>query len=149
MIHTRLANEDDASVIAVFQIRMAKETEDLELDKNTVVDGVISVFKDPQKGKYFVATEKNEIIASLLITQEWSDWRNNWIYWLQSVYVLPEKRKLGVFKQMYRYIINEVKESDNVAGLRLYVDLENSEARNVYTKMGMDGDHYQVFEWMK
>lgn len=149
MIQIRLANEDDASEIAEFQIRMAEETEDLELDKMIVVDGVTSVFNDPQKGRYYVAAEKDKIVASMLITQEWSDWRNNWVYWLQSVYVLPEKRKQGIFEQMYEYVLKQVNESHNVAGLRLYVDLENIGARNVYTKLGMNGDHYQVFEWMK
>ncbi len=85
----------------------------------------------------------------MLITYEWSDWRNNYVYWLQSVYVLPEKRGKGIFKQMYEYIIKQVNESDKVAGLRLYVDMKNLAARKVYAKLGMDGDHYQVFEWMK
>jgi len=149
MIHTRLSNEHDAPVIAEFQIEMAKETEDLDLERTTVADGVFSVFRDPQKGKYYVATEKDEIVASMLITQEWSDWRNSWVYWLQSVYVIPEKRGLGIFKQMYEYIRKQVVESNEVAGIRLYVDMKNSGARKVYTKLGMNGEHYQVFEWMK
>ena len=149
MIQTNLAGEYDAQVIAGFQVKMARETEGLELDINTVNDGVLAVFRDPQKGKYYVAYSDEEIIASLLITKEWSDWRNNWVYWLQSVYVLPEKRGLGVFKQMYEYIIKQISANNDVAGLRLYVDLNNSGAREVYTKLGMNGDHYQVFEWMK
>ena len=80
---------------------MANETEGIELDNDTVNKGVESVFKDPKKGKYYVATENDVIVASMLITYEWSDWRNNWVYWLQSVYVLPEKRGLGIFKLMY------------------------------------------------
>ncbi len=148
-MHTRLANEYDASVITEFQIKMARETENLELDKDTVSDGVTSVFRDHTKGKYYVAIEDDIIIASMLITYEWSDWRNNWVYWFQSVYVIPEKRGHGVFKQMYEYIIKLVNENDKVAGLRLYVDLKNSAAREVYSKLGMNGDHYQVFEKMK
>ncbi len=144
-----MASEYDAPVIAEFQVNMAKETEGLKLDRNTVKDGVISVFKDSQKGKYYVATLGEEIIASMLITPEWSDWRNSWVYWFQSVYVLPEKRGLGIFKQMYTHIIKQVKESNEVSGIRLYVDLKNLGAREVYTKLGMNGDHYQVFEWMK
>ena len=149
MIQVRLSNEYDATVIAEFQIKMANETEGMELDKDTVNKGVESVFKDAKKGKYYVATENDVIVASMLITYEWSDWRNNWIFWLQSVYVLPEKRGKGIFKQMYEYIIKQVNESDKVAGLRLYVDMKNLAARKVYAKLGMDGDHYQVFEWMK
>lgn len=149
MVHIRLSNKYDAPVIAEFQIKMAKETEGLQLDKNTVNNGVISVFRDPQKGKYYVAACKDEIIATMLITQEWSDWRNCWVYWMQSVYVLPEKRGLGIFKQMYEHILKQVNESNEVAGLRLYVDMKNLGARKVYTRLGMNGDHYQVFEWMK
>ena len=146
MIQVRLSNEYDKTE---FQIKMANETEGMELDKDTVNKGVESVFKDPKKGKYYVATENDVIVASMLITYEWSDWRNNWVFWLQSVYVLPEKRGKGIFKQMYEYIIKQVKESDKVAGLRLYVDVKNLAAREVYAKLRMDGDHYQVFEWMK
>ncbi|MBC8321271.1 MAG: GNAT family N-acetyltransferase [Bacteroidetes bacterium] len=149
MIHTRPANEYDAQVIADFQIKMARETEGLELDRDTVNNGIISVFRDPQKGKYYVAAENDKIVASMLITHEWSDWRNNWVYWLQSVYVIPEKRGIGVFKLMYQHILKQVNDSNEVAGIRLYVDKKNLAAREVYNKLGMDGDHYQVFEWMK
>jgi len=149
MIHTRLSNKYDASVITDFQIKMAKETEGLELDTNTVKNGVLSVYRDPNKGKYYVATEKDIIVASMLITREWSDWRNSCVFWLQSVYVIPEKRGKGIFKQMYHHILKQVNENNDVAGLRLYVDMKNISAREVYTKLGMNGDHYQVFEWMK
>ena len=149
MIQVRLSNEYDKTVIAEFQIKMANETEQLELDKDTVNKGVESVFRDPQKGKYYVATENEVIIASMLITYEWSDWRNNWVFWLQSVYVLPEKRGQGIFKQMYDFILQQINENSEVAGLRLYVDKTNSDASKVYAKLGMNGDHYQVFEWMK
>ncbi len=149
MIETRLANEFDASKIIEFQINMAKETEGLELNKKTVNDGVISVFRDPQKGKYYVAVDGDEIVASLLITHEWSDWRNNWVYWIQSVFVIANYRGQGVFKKMYNHILAIVVDNDEVSGLRLYVDNTNVDARKVYTKIGMNGDHYQVFEWMK
>jgi len=149
MIEIRLASEFDAAVITEFQIKMAFETENYKLDHNIVAKGVASVFRDPQKGKYYVATEDGKIISSLLITHEWSDWRNNWMYWIQSVYVLPEKRGQGIYKQMYNSILEIVNNNSEVAGLRLYVDISNLAARNVYAKMGMNGDHYQVFEWMK
>lgn len=149
MVRIRLANEFDAPVIADFQISMANETENIILDKITVNDGVISVFRDSQKGKYYVAADNDEVIASMLITQEWSDWRNNWVYWIQSVYVIPEKRGNGIFKLMYNHMLEIVNINPDVSGLRLYVDVSNLAARNVYEKIGMDGDHYQVFEWMK
>ncbi|MFK5857245.1 MAG: GNAT family N-acetyltransferase [Bacteroidota bacterium] len=149
MIKIRLASKFDVPVISKFQIEMAKETENYDLDKDTVDKGVISVFRDPQKGKYYIATDEDKIIASLLITHEWSDWRNSWVYWIQSVYVITEKRGQGVFKMMYNHILEYVKNNNEVAGLRLYVDIKNTAARNVYGKIGMNGDHYQVFEWMK
>ncbi len=149
MIEIRLASEFDVADITEFQIKMAYETENIKLEHNTVTKGVASVFRDPQKGKYYVAIEDGKIISSLLITHEWSDWRNSWVYWIQSVYVIPEKRGQGVFKQMYNHILDAVNNNSEVAGLRLYVDISNLAARKVYKKIGMNGDHYQVFEWMK
>jgi len=84
-----------------------------------------------------------------MLTPEWSDWRNCWVMWIQSVYILPEFREIGVFKSMYNYVLENVAMSDDVSGLRLYVDRTNLKAIQVYKKMGMDGNHYQLFEWMK
>lgn len=149
MIQIRLSNEYDASQIVKFQLAMALETEDLKLDRGIVNEGVIAVYRDPQKGKYFVAVDGDLVVGSLLITPEWSDWRNKWVMWIQSVYVMPEKRSLGIFRIMYDHIVDYVNGSDDIAGLRLYVDLSNEKARNIYKKIGMDGDHYQLFEFMK
>jgi predicted GNAT family acetyltransferase len=149
MIQIRCSNEYDAEAIVGFQLKMAKETEGVSLDEIAVNNGVNAVFNDPHKGTYYVATDDDKIIASLLLTPEWSDWRNSWVMWIQSVYVVPESRGKGVFKSMYKYITNMAKESSKIAGVRLYVDLSNSSARNVYAKLGMVGDHYQLFEWMK
>lgn len=149
MIQIRLANEYDSQHIVDFQIEMAMETEGLELSHKIVSEGVKSVFQDPSKGKYYVATNDENILASLLLTPEWSDWRNAWVMWIQSVYVMPEKRNKGVFKLMYKYILESVKENEEIAGLRLYVDLSNNRARAVYKQLGMNGDHYQLFEHMK
>lgn len=149
MIQVRLSKEYDVPVIAEFQIRMAYETEGIHLDKDTVNKGVNAVFKDERKGQYYVAIENNTIVGSMLITYEWSDWRNNCVYWLQSVYIIPEKRRKGIFNMMYNLILQKVNDNKDVAGLRLYVDKGNIGARNVYKKIGMNGDHYQVFELMK
>ena len=128
---------------------MAEETEGVELDYETVREGVLSVYRDYNKGRYFVATDSEEIVGSLLLTPEWSDWRNCWVMWIQSVYILPEYRKKGIFRKMYNYILEHEGKSDEVSGIRLYVDKRNENAINVYSKLGMDGDHYQLFEWMK
>ncbi len=149
MIKVRLANIEDAETIAAFQIEMAYETENLLLDKETIETGVISVFHDNKKGKYFVAEEDGNVVASLLLTPEWSDWRNKWVWWIQSVYVTQNHRRKKIFKKMYEYVKNLVIEDPNAAGLRLYVDLSNENARSVYKALGMNGEHYQVFEWMK
>ncbi len=149
MIKIRLSNEYDAHHIVDFQLRMADETEGVVLNKDAVFEGVRAVYKDPDKGKYFVAVEDEKIIASLLITPEWSDWRNQWNYWIQSVYVIPEKRGQGVFALLYESIKKQVLENNDVAGIKLYVDQTNTAAKMVYSKVGMNGDHYQLFEWMK
>lgn len=149
MFHIRLAIEDDSDVIIDFQLKMAKESEDIDLDPKTLGNGVKSVFRDPAKGKYFIVEDDNYIVGSMLITHEWSDWRNQWIFWLQSVYIMPEHRRKGLFRLMYEEVKQLVIGDDTAAGIRLYVDLTNVNALEVYKSVGMDGDHYQVFEWMK
>lgn len=145
----RLAREEDRFLISDFQLRMAKETENLELDQETVRNGVMSVFQDPHKGKYIVAEINHKVVASLMLTYEWSDWRNSLVLWIQSVYVLPESRGTGLFKAMYDYVKSIAMEDENCSGIRLYVDKTNKNAMKVYKAIGMNGDHYKVFEWMK
>ncbi len=149
MIQIRLATRYDSQYIVEFQIKMAMETEGLVLDKETVKRGVESVFNEPSKGKYYVAIQNDDVIGSLLLTPEWSDWRNAWVLWIQSVYVSSELRGKGVFKAMYNYVIDSINKDDEIAGVRLYVDLSNKKARAVYKQLGMNGDHYQLFENMK
>ncbi|MCD6564682.1 MAG: GNAT family N-acetyltransferase [Bacteroidales bacterium] len=149
MITVRKGKQSDNKTIVDFQIRMAKETEHIDLDRDIVDKGVNAVFNNPEKGIYFVAASENKIIASLLITFEWSDWRNGDVYWIHSVYVLPELRKKGVFKTMYLHMKNIVQKDKNIWGLRLYVDKTNINAQKVYEIMGMDCNHYMLFEWMK
>lgn len=149
MVRIRPSFEEDAEVIAGFQLKMAQETENLSLDKETVIQGVLHVYRDSSKGKYLVAIADERIIGSLLMTYEWSDWRNNTVVWVQSVYVLPEFRKKGVFNALYQTVKQMVMEDDSFAGIRLYVDRTNTNAQKVYQKSGMNGEHYQLFEWMK
>jgi len=149
MVQIRLATEEDKEAIADFQMKMAMETEGMHLNEETVQSGVLNVFRDPKKGKYFVAVENGQIIASTLLTNEWSDWRNQWFLWIQSVYVLPEKRGKGVFRKMYQNIQEMVNSDNEIAGLKLYVDSENLSAIETYKAVGMDGEHYKLFEWYK
>ncbi len=138
----------DAEEIIVFQKNMAMETEDMNLDHDTINQGVHAVFADPHKGSYYVAEYKGGVIGSLLITYEWSDWRNSFVWWLQSVYIKPEHRRKGIFKQMYLHV-KETALQNNVAGLRLYVEQENVNAQKTYEAMGMTSDHYRMYEWLK
>ena len=149
MISIRPADSLDFETIAEFQMAMALETENLQLDKPTVVAGVKKVFTKPELGKYFVAEHKGTVVASLLITYEWSDWRNGIVYWIQSVYVIPDYRNQGIFKTMYLYIKEMVLANDRVIGIRLYVDKTNTRARKIYEKLQMNGDHYALYEWLK
>lgn len=149
MVRIRLATEHDTDAIVGFQLKMALESEGLELDPETLENGVHAVFLDPHKGKYFLAVDDEVIIASLMITPEWSDWRNQWVMWVQSVYVEPKYRRRGIFRMMYEHLKEQVLKDNNTAGLRLYVDTENKNAVEVYKALGMDGDHYRLFEWIK
>lgn len=149
MITIRKAVESDIPTIISFQERMAFETEEITLDNQNITMGVNALFDDPQKGCYYVAVNNEKVLASLLITFEWSDWRNRTIFWIQSVYVDPVHRRKGVYRLMYQYI-QAIAENDNaVGGIRLYVDRTNKNAQATYAALGMNGEHYQVFEWMK
>ena len=148
-ILVRKASEQDIITIVDFQIKMAKETENMILSSEIISNGVKAVFGNKHYGQYFVAETKEGIVGSLLITYEWSDWRNALVWWLQSVYVKPEHRKAGVFRMMYQYVKGIVGSDETIAGIRLYMDKTNVGADKVYRAMGMDGDHYRVYEWMK
>jgi GNAT superfamily N-acetyltransferase len=148
MIIIRKAFQKDIPAIIGFQKRMAWETEKLTLDESTVNLGVKAVFQDPSRGQYYVSEDKGIVIASLLITPEWSDWRNTEVWWFQSVYVLPEYRRTGIFRSMYAFV-KETAEKTGVAGLRLYVETNNHIAQTTYESLGMSGDHYRMYEWLR
>ena len=139
----------DIETIADFQIRMAFETETLKLDHATVIKGVSAVFDDPSKGKYWIAESDGHVVGCLLTIPEWSDWRNGTVLWIHSVYVLEKFRQLGIFKKLYLHLKNMVEESSDLRGLRLYVDKSNLKAQRVYESLGMSGEHYHLFEWLK
>ena len=145
----REAKPADADTIVEFQIRMASETEEVDLDRHTCTLGVNAVFEQPSRGLYFVAEKDGRIVGSTLITYEWSDWRNGLVWWIQSVYVAPEHRRQGVYAGLYQHVKELVEADPNLSGIRLYVDTRNVRAQEVYSRLGMNGDHYRVFEWMK
>lgn len=148
-ITIRPAQPTDWETIAGFQIAMAAETENVKLEEATINAGVIAVFSNPNLGRYFVAEAGNRIIASQMVTYEWSDWRNSQVWWLQSVYVIPEFRRQGVFRKMYNHVKTLVEHNKEISGIRLYMIHHNHTASKVYENMGMDGNRYRLFEWMK
>ncbi len=145
----RDAVPEDAGAILDFQVAMALETEDVVLDRAITTKGVSAVFEDPSLGRYFVADADGRVVASLMITYEWSDWRNGMVWWIQSVYVIPEYRRRGVYAGLYQHVKTLVEATPAIRGIRLYVDDRNRPAQEVYARLGMNGEHYKVFEWMK
>ncbi len=148
-IQYRDANIHDLLDIVDFQVLMARETENIELNRHIVTRGVEAIFEDRNLGRYFIAQDGHETVGSLLITPEWSDWRNGVVWWVQSVYVAEEFRRRGVYAGLYAHVRTLAERNESVKGIRLYVDRRNTAAQDVYRRLGMNGDHYQVFEWMK
>lgn len=145
----REARTSDIPSLLDFQLKMALETENVQLEILPLTQGMNKLFRDPGKGKYYVAEVNGEIAGCLMTTFEWSEWRCGTILWIQSVYVAGPWRKKGVFKAMYQHIHQLVSEDPDLKGIRLYVDKTNATAQKVYSGLGMNGDHYTVFEWMK
>ncbi|HMM11905.1 MAG TPA: GNAT family N-acetyltransferase [Bacteroidales bacterium] len=145
----RESTRSDIPVLHTFQLAMAQETEGLILDSDTLKRGITAVFDHPEKGKYYVAEIDKNVVGSLMITYEWSDWRCRTIYWIQSVYVLPDYRRRGVYRALYGHVRNLAETNEDIGGIRLYVDSQNHTAQQTYSRLGMNGDHYKVFEWMR
>jgi GNAT superfamily N-acetyltransferase len=148
MISIRKAIPSDAPLIIDFQLKMAWETENIKLVTETVTKGVDAVFHDQSRGQYYVAESDGRVVASLLLTYEWSDWRNCNVWWFQSVFVVPEFRRHGIFRKMYNHI-RQLAEDQDIAGLRLYVETKNSRAQKTYKALGMNSEHYAFYEWMR
>lgn len=151
-IQVRQAQPHEAELLAAFQLALARETEGMALDPETVSRGVRAVFEDPSKGEYLVAVlggGGDLPVGCLLVTREWSDWRNGSVLWVQSVYVVPEVRGRGVYSALHRYLLQRIQAASDLHGLRLYVDRGNRVAQRVYERLGMSREHYELFEWMR
>jgi GNAT superfamily N-acetyltransferase len=142
----RIATAPDAVELIRFNQAMALETEGKTLSAEVLSPGVEAVFADPQKGFYVVANDNGTIVGGLLITYEWSDWRNKWFWWIQSVYILPEARGIGLYSRLYQFVKQLAEQRGDVCGFRLYVEKENTHAQAVYEKLGMNNSHYLMFE---
>jgi ribosomal protein S18 acetylase RimI-like enzyme len=145
----RPARPEDAPAIAGFQLLMARETEGVELDPETVERGAGAVFADPARGEYLVAEDAGRLVGCLMVTPEWSDWRNGTVLWIQSLYVVPELRGQGVYRALWEHLRARVQAASDLMGIRLYVDKRNTVAQRVYERLGMTREHYELFEWMK
>ncbi|MEL7499153.1 MAG: GNAT family N-acetyltransferase [Planctomycetota bacterium] len=145
MTKVRSATIEDAPSIASFQIAMAQETENKQLDRKTVETAVEAVFDDPGKGFYLIAERGDEVCGSLLVTFEWSDWRNSNLWYIQSVYVSEPFRGQGIFKSLYQAVYELAVEQD-VMFIRLYVETENEVAQKVYEKLGMKRMPYFMYD---
>ena len=147
-MNIRLAEIADVDALVEFNQAMALETEGKRLETETLRKGVAAVFEDEKKGFYVVAEDDDQIVAGLMVTFEWSDWRNGWFWWIQSVYARPEARGRGIYRKLYEFVKAEAKK-ENVCGFRLYVETENSRAQQVYERLGMEHSHYLMYEEQK
>lgn len=149
-INIRFANENDIAALVEFNQRMAQETEGKELKAEIIRPGVEGLFQNKQYGFYIIAedTSNNKSVGGLMITYEWSDWRNGLMWWIQSVYVMPDYHRRGIYKRLYEFVKERAKQEGNVRGFRLYVEKENTVAQQTYSKLGMEESHYLMFEEM-
>ena len=145
----RLARRSDARELAAFNRAMALETEGKLLYPAVVGAGVRYLLSHPAAGFYVVAEQGRAVIAGLMITSEWSDWRNGSFWWIQSVYVRPEARRRGVYRRLYRFVQALARKRRAVCGFRLYVERSNRRAQTTYRALGMERTHYLVYEQLK
>jgi ribosomal protein S18 acetylase RimI-like enzyme len=145
----RKAASEDIETLVNFNISMAKETENINLDESTVHSGVKYLIENPDYGFYLIAENKDGIAGSLMITKEWSDWRDGFFWWIQSVYVKPEFRRKGVYKSLYNFVKELSHKDIKCRGYRLYVEKNNKKAISAYQNLGMEETYYKLFEEMK
>lgn len=145
----RHATPDDIDTIIDFQLRLAQETEGLALDPTTLRRGVLGVFEVPMRGRYWMAETGGKVVATLLVTADWSDWRAARMWWIHSVYVVPEARRCGVYRRMEKVIRAEALAAPDVAGIRMIVDKTNEASQRAHEAMGYTRDHYDTYEWLK
>ena len=145
-METRLAVPSDVDALVEFNQAMALETEGKRLDTEILRAGVSAVFGDEKKGFYVVVEDNGIVAAGLMVTTEWSDWRNGWFWWIQSVYVRPEHRGGGLYGRMYEFVKERAAQVGDIRGFRLYVEKENERAQRVYEKLGMERTYYLMYE---
>lgn len=145
-IEIRDARPEDCRTIAAYNSAMAEETEGRRLHPELIDRGVAALLADAAKGRYWVAEIGDRVVGQIMITHEWSDWRNGTMWWIQSVYVHPDFRRQGVFADLYRHVESQARANGEVCGLRLYVERGNTRALKTYLALGMVDPGYQVME---
>ena len=147
----RTATVADVETVVANNAAMAMETEGRRLDPETLRTGVARVLSDPTRGVYYLAEIDGRVVGQLLITKEWSDWRDGWFWWIQSVFVAPEARRTGVYRVLHEHVVAEARRAGNVCGIRLYTEQANTRAQQVYEQMGMTRSAYVMYEadWSK
>ncbi len=145
----RKATSQDVTNLVDFNCAMALETESKKLIRDLVTHGVNRLLNKPEYGFYVITEIDHQAVGSLMITNEWSDWRNGNFWWIQSVYVKPEFRQRGVYRAMYKHVQTLAESDENVCGFRLYVEKENISAQKTYRSLGMEETHYMMFEALK
>ena len=145
-ITVRDANPGDAETIAAYNIAMALETEGRQLNASLIAAGVQAVLEDGYKGHYWVAEQDGHVVGQIMITYEWSDWRNGVLWWISSVYVTEPSRRQGVFSALYRHVESLARQDPGCCGIRLYVEHENQRAQETYLALGMVKPGYDVME---
>lgn len=146
MTTVRSAGPTDLEVIVEFNRRLALETEGKELDSALLRAGVQAGLADADKMTYFLAEEGGEVVGQMAVTREWSDWRNGWFWWVQSVYVRRESRRQGVFRTLFQQVEQAARRTPSVIGIRLYVDHDNLGALEVYARLGLARTDYMLLE---
>ena len=145
-VAVRAATPADLEFLMDGNARMALETESLTLDRQRLQAGVEAVFADAGRGFYLIAEVDGERAGQMMITYEWSDWRNGVFWWIQSVYTVPEMRGRGAFRALYAAVEEMARERGGVCGLRLYVEAHNEAAQATYRRCGMSETVYKMFE---
>lgn len=145
----RKATINDVNIITEYNYNLAFETEDKKLDMQVLTKGVSALIEDENKGVYYVCEIEGEVIAQIMYTFEWSDWRNGTFLWVQSVYVNKEHRGKGVFKSLYNHVKSICDNDEGICGIRLYVEKENYVAQKTYKSLGMEQCNYYMYEYEK
>ena len=145
-INIRKATKNDTAAIADFNISMALETEGKRLDPDAINRGVANMIANPNMGFYLVAEDNGTVVGSLMVTTEWSDWRNGLFWWIQSVFIVKAYRRRGIYRHLYETVKTLAAEADNVCGYRLYVEKDNRPAQLTYENLGMQATDYLMYE---